>query len=111
MKYAKPKILALSSQTSAWCSKGSSGEAYDNSCGGGTKPTTTYCWAGPSNTTGHCIGGNRVTNQNPTAETYCNNGGSGHLDKACTSGTGATGNTGACGVGTSACHCWNGTNA
>jgi hypothetical protein len=111
MKYNKPEMIVLSSQASMWCSVGSSGEAYDNTCGGGNVPTTKNCWAGPSNTTGHCIGGSSVINLNPAAETYCNTGGSGHRDNPCLTGSGATGDTGACKVGTLACHCWTGSKA
>jgi hypothetical protein len=111
MKYKKPEMIALSSQASMWCSVGSNGEMADNGCINGNTPTTTGCWKGGANTTGHCIAGTTVKNLNPVAETYCNTGGSGHRDNPCLNGSGATGDTGACKVGTLACHCWTGSKA
>jgi len=94
-----------------WCSVGTNGEAYDNTCGGGGSPITNNCWTGVGNNTGHCYDGGSVINSGPTARTYCVGGSGGKSsNKDCSTGTKAYGQPG-CNVGTNACHCANGTGA
>ena len=112
MKYAKPTILALSSQASGWCNVGSSGENVDNNCTPGAAPTTLGCSGGGANTTGHCKSGSSVKNLAPgLGLTYCLTGTGRTIgDIPCTARSNAGGAT-ACKTGSLACHCTTGTTA
>jgi hypothetical protein len=114
MDYQKPEILILASQASTWCNIGSNGEPRDNNCAPGGLPTTTACWGGRGNTTGHCNGGNGVQNYGPGPTTYCGGGngatGGANPNIPCNTGTNAVGPTG-CSNGITACHCTGGNGA
>jgi hypothetical protein len=112
MKYEIPYLLSLTSYSKGTCYTGSGGETKVRNCHAGTTADNGDCSTGSANTSGHCYGGQTVSNDG--AARYCGTGSSADPMMDCANGSRAVGGTPAntgCGVGSSACHCANGSGA